>query len=49
MRCRFRRLWYAEPNAVSNAIGYAMHFSHSTDAVIRVYDDAGCIIDDQGQ
>jgi hypothetical protein len=45
----FGRLWYGEPNPVSNAISYAMHFSHSTDAVIRVYDDAGCIIDDQGQ
>jgi hypothetical protein len=21
----FGRLWYAEPNAVSNAIGYAVH------------------------
>jgi hypothetical protein len=34
----FGRLWYAEPNAVSNAIGYAMHYSRSHDAVIRVYD-----------
>jgi hypothetical protein len=30
-----------EPNAVSNAIGYAMHRSRSHDAVIRVYDEAG--------
>src|SRR6266480_4033662 len=30
---------YGEPNAVSNAIGYAMHDSRSADAVIRVYDD----------
>jgi len=37
----FGRLWYAEPNAVSNAIGYAKFFSRSHDAVIRVYDDAG--------
>ncbi len=35
----FARLWYGEPNAVSNAIGYAMHDSRSADAVIRVYDD----------
>jgi hypothetical protein len=34
----FGRLWYAEPNAVSNAIGYAKFFSRSYDAVIRVYD-----------
>jgi hypothetical protein len=27
-----------------NAIGYAMHFSRSQDAVIRVYDDAGNVI-----
>jgi hypothetical protein len=26
---------------ISNAIGYAMHYSRSHDAVIRVYDDAG--------
>jgi hypothetical protein len=37
----FGRLWYGEPNAVSNAIGYAMHSSRSHHAVIRVYDDAG--------
>jgi hypothetical protein len=36
----FGRLWYAEPNAVANAIGYAEHRSRSHDAVIRVYDDA---------
>jgi hypothetical protein len=27
----FGRLWYAEPNAISNAIGYAMHRSRSHD------------------
>jgi len=37
----FGRLWYGEPNAISNAIGYATHRSRSHDAVIRVYDDAG--------
>jgi len=37
----FGRLWYGEPNAVSNAIDYAKFFSRSHDAVIRVYDDAG--------
>ena len=40
----FGRLWYGTPNAVSNAIGYAMHRSSSHDAVIRVYDDAGNVI-----
>jgi hypothetical protein len=37
----FGRLWYGEPNAVSNAVGYAEHCSGSHDAVIRVYDNAG--------
>jgi len=37
----FGRLWYGEPNAITNAIGYAIHYSRSNDAVIRVYDDAG--------
>jgi hypothetical protein len=36
----FGRLWYDGPNAVTNAIGYAMHDSRSHDAVICVYDDA---------
>jgi len=40
----FGRLWYGGPNAVSNAIGYAMHDSRSTDAVIRVYDAADNVI-----
>jgi hypothetical protein len=31
----FGRLWYGEPNAVSNAIGYAKFYSQSHDAVIR--------------
>jgi hypothetical protein len=37
----FGGLWYAGPNAISNAIGYAMHRSRSHHAVIRVYSDAG--------
>jgi len=41
----FGRLWYAEPNVVSNAIGYAMHDSRSADAVIRVYDEAGNVVE----
>jgi hypothetical protein len=38
------RLWYGEPNAVSNAIEYAEDYSRSHDAVIRVYDSAGNVI-----
>jgi hypothetical protein len=41
----FGRLWYAEPNAISNAIGYAKFNSRSHDAVIRVYDQAGNVIE----
>ncbi len=41
----FGRLWYGEPNAVEDAIGYAMHNSRSHDAVIRVYDAAGNVIE----
>jgi hypothetical protein len=38
-------LWYFEPNAIGNATGYAKFFSRSHDAVIRVYDDAGNVIE----
>src|SRR5205809_5354458 len=34
----FGLLWYREPGAISNAIGYAKFFSRSHNAVIRVYD-----------
>ena len=34
-----------QPNAVSNAIDYAKFFSRWHDAVIRVYDDAGNVIE----
>jgi hypothetical protein len=40
----FGRLWYGEPNAVSNVI-YAQFYSRSHDAVIRVYDAAGNVIE----
>jgi hypothetical protein len=38
----FGRLAYAEPNA---AIGYAKFYNRSHDVVIRVYDDAGNVIE----
>jgi len=41
----FKRLWYGEPNAVSNAIGYARFYSRSHAAVIRAYDEAGNLIE----
>ena len=41
----FGALWCGEPNAISNAISYAKFYSRSHDAVIRVYDDAGNVIE----
>ena len=41
----FGRLWYEGPNAASNAIGYASQYSRAHDAVIRVYDEAGNVIE----
>jgi hypothetical protein len=41
----FGRLWYGQPNAITNAIGYAKFYSRSHDAVICVYDAAGNVID----
>ena len=41
----FGRLWYDGANAAGNAIGYAEHCSRSHDAVIRVYGDAGNVIE----
>jgi hypothetical protein len=41
----FGRLWYGEPDAITNAIGYAKFYSRSHDAVICVYDAAGNVIE----
>jgi hypothetical protein len=41
----FGRLWYGEPNAASNAVSYATHYSRSHDALIRVYDAGGNVIE----
>ena len=45
----FGRLWYGEPNASSNAIGYAKFYSRSHDAVIWVFDEAGNVIETHEQ
>ncbi len=45
----FGALWYGEPDAISNAIGYAKHRSRSHDAVIRVYDETGNLIEKHEQ
>jgi hypothetical protein len=34
-----------EPNAASNAVGYAKFRSRSHDAVIRAYDEGGNVIE----
>ncbi len=41
----FSPVWYAGPNAISNASGYAKFYSRSHDAVICVYDEAGNVIE----
>ena len=41
----FGRLWYDGPNAMSNAIAYANQYSRAHDTVIRVYDNAGNVIE----
>ena len=38
----FGRLWYTQPD---DAVSYAKFFSRSHDAVIRVYDEAGNVIE----
>ena len=38
----FRQLWYEDASA---AVGYASHYSRSHGAVIRVYDEAGNVIE----
>ena len=40
----FGRLWYGEPDAITNAIDYAKFYSRSHDAIIRVYDEADNVI-----
>jgi len=36
---------HGAPNAATNAIGYAQHYRRSNDAVIRVYDATGKVIE----
>ena len=47
MRCHSASSGNGEPNAVSNAIGYAKLYSRSHDAVIRIYDEVGNVIETQ--
>ncbi len=45
----FGRLWYGGPNAISNPVDYAKFRSRSHDAMIRVYDAAGSLIETHEQ
>jgi hypothetical protein len=47
MRFHFSRLWHGEPNAAANAVDYAKFYSRSHHAVIRVYHEAGNVIETQ--
>ena len=38
-------MWYHGPNAISNAIDYAKFPTRSHDAVLRVYNEAGNVIE----
>jgi hypothetical protein len=42
---RFLKLWYTGTSAINGAIGYAEHRSRSHNAVIRVYDETGNVIE----
>jgi hypothetical protein len=42
-------LWYRGPNAIRDAIDHAKFRSRSHDAVIRVYDEAGNVIETHEQ
>ena len=45
----FGRLWYAGPEAISNAIGYAKFYSRSHDAVISLFDENGDLVETREQ
>ena len=45
MRCHSVGCGYGEPNAITNAIDYAKFRNRSHRAVVRVYDDAGNVIE----
>jgi hypothetical protein len=41
----FGGLWYGEPNAISNAVGYAKFYSRSHAMILRVFDESGTVIE----
>src|SRR5437763_17156751 len=42
-------MWYGGPKAVTDAIDHAQYLSRSHDAVVRIYDEAGILIETDGQ
>ena len=40
-------MWYRGPKAINDAIDHAKFFSRSHDAVVRIYDQAGNVIETQ--
>jgi hypothetical protein len=49
MCCHTVHCSYAGPTAISNAISFAKFYSRSHDAVIRVYDEAGNVVETHKQ
>jgi hypothetical protein len=45
----FGRLWYCDSDPITNAVGYAKFYSRSHDAAIRVYAQAGKVIETHEQ
>jgi len=48
-RLPFGALWYTGTNAMNDSIGYAERCRRSHNALIRVYDEAGNVIDTHEQ
>ncbi len=42
-------MWYRGPKAISDAINHAKFYSRSHNAVIRIYDEAGNVIETHEQ
>ena len=42
-------MWYRGPKAITDAIDHAKFFSRSHDAVVRIYDQAGNVIETDEQ
>jgi len=49
MRCGLAACGTSEPNAISNAIGYAKFSARSHRAVIRLFDQSGTVIEKHEQ